>query len=194
VRNKEMELEKIKNARTSYIGKDIVYFEEIDSTQEEARRRLQEGSVQNGTIFIADWQSNGQGTKMRRWYASHGENIMMTIFLMPNWDIKRIEGLTTKIAVVIQEAIEELYGYRLEIKEPNDLLLHHKKICGILTQAITRKETVEHLLIGIGFNVNEEVFPEEIREMATSLKKEYKKVFYREDIIVRVIEKLEKIL
>lgn len=187
-----MDCTKIRNANTNCIGKHIQFFDEMDSTQEEAIRQLQKGNVPTGTIFLTDWQYAGRGTKMRKWYGSKGSNILMTIVLHTNWNIQRIQGLTITIAETIQRAIQELYGYTLEIKEPNDLLLNQKKICGILTQATTREECVQHILIGIGFNVNEECFPEEIEPIATSLKKEYKKTFPREEVIVKIIEQLEK--
>ena len=82
----------------------------------------------------------------------------------------------------MQETIQELYGYELEIKLPNDLLFHKKKICGILTQCASQEEKIQYLLISIGFNVNEEKFPEEIENIATSLKKEYNKEFKREGV------------
>lgn len=189
-----MELQKIRNANTRYLGKNILFFEEIDSTQEEAKRRLQNGEEPNGTLIITDFQTNGKGTKSRKWYASKENNIMMTIMLQTNWKMEKIEGLTVTIAQAIATAIKELYGYELKIKEPNDLFLNGKKICGILTQATTREEKVTHLIIGIGFNVNEEYFSDEVKEIATSLKKEYKKTFNREEIIVNIMEKMEKIL
>jgi len=187
-----MEYSKITRANTKCIGKHIRFFDEIDSTQEEANRQLKKENVPTGTIFLADWQTAGRGTKMRKWYGTKGNNILMTIVLHTEWNIQKIQGLTIEIAKAIQTAIYELYGYTLEIKEPNDLLLNHKKICGILTQATTRKECVQHIVIGIGLNVNEEAFPEELQEIATSLKKEYKKTFCREEIIIKIIEQLEK--
>ena len=72
-------------------------------------------------------------------------------------------------------------------------MLKGKKLCGILTEVHTRGEKIEYLLISFGLNVNEEEFSEETKEIATSLKKEYRKEFFREDIIVKVIEKIEEI-
>lgn len=189
-----MDISIIKNAKTKYLGKHIMYFEEIDSTQEEAKRQLKKGNLPSGTIVLADWQTAGQGTKMRKWYASKGENIIMTIVIQPHWHVGQLQGLTVAIAKAIQTAIRKGYGYVLDIKEPNDLLLHGKKICGILTQATTREEIVSQLWIGIGLNVNEEQFVEEIQHIATSLKKEYHITFKREEVIACIIEELEKIL
>ena len=87
-----------------------------------------------------------------------------------------------------------MYGIRLEIKIPNDLLLNGKKICGILTEIHTMSETIEYMLISFGFNVNEENFNPEIEEIATSLKKEFQKEFDREEIIIEILKKINDLI
>lgn len=188
-----MNLEKIKTANTIYLGKEIIYKEEMESTQELAKD-LANRDAKNGSIVITDNQTKGKGTKGRIWEASKEKNITMTIILKPNLKIEKLEGLTLKIAEAIKEAIEELYCYNLTIKIPNDLLLNGKKICGILTQTASIGNKINYILIGIGFDVNEENFSKELQEIATSLKKEYGKEFEREEIIVKIIEKIEKII
>lgn len=188
-----MNLNKIKQAKTKFLGKNILYFKEVTSTQEIAKQMAQE-KLPNGSIVLTDFQTQGRGTKDRKWIASKEKNIMMTLVLYPNTNISQLEGITIKIAQSIQTAIEELYGYELTMKEPNDLLLNGKKIAGILTQSVSQKEQVTNLYIGIGFNVNEINFPEELQTIATSLRKEYHKEFEREEIIVKVFEKMEEML
>ena len=117
----------------------------------------------------------------------------MTIILKPNCKIAQLNNLTVDIAKKIQKAIKELYGYELTIKEPNDLMLNNKKICGILTEINTIGEKINYLLISIGFNVNEENFSEETKNLATSLKKEYNKNFSIEEIIIKILENLKGI-
>lgn len=189
----KMNIEEIKQANTKYIGKDIVYDTQIPSTHKKAEELAKKRKIENGTIFLAEEQTAGIGTKGRSWYTGK-ENIAMTIVVFPKESIQALEGLTTKLAQAMQETIKELYGYHLEIKLPNDLLFHKKKICGILTQCATQQEKVQYLLISIGFNVNEEKFSEETKEIATSLKKETKQIYSREKIIRKWIEKVEKIL
>lgn len=188
-----MNLEKIKTANTIYLGKEIIYKEEIQSTQELAKE-LVKNNAKNGSLIITDSQTKGKGTKGRLWETTKGKNITMTIILKPNLKIQKLEGLTLKIAESIKQAIQELYGYNLTIKIPNDLLLNGKKICGILTQTATIGNKVNYILIGIGFDVNEENFSKELQQIATSLKIEYGKEFEREEIIVKIIEKIEKIV
>lgn len=186
-----MDIEKIKNAKTTYIGKEIEYFKEISSTHTYAKKiTMQE--KQNGKIIIAETQTNGIGTKGRVWYTGESKNIALTIILKPECEISKLEGLTVKIAECMQNAIQELYQIDLEIKEPNDLMLNGKKICGILTEINTISEKINYLLISFGFNVNEDSFSKETEGMATSLKKEFRKEFSREDIIKKFIEILEK--
>lgn len=181
-------IEKIKSAKTKVIGKQLEYFDEIDSTQAEAKRNV--AKYKNGTVIMADMQTAGKGTHGRVWHTKT-DNIAMTIILKPEINIKRLEGFTVAIAEKIQQEIKELYGIELEIKLPNDLLLNKKKICGILTEVVTIKEIVKEIFIGIGFNVNEKDFSSDISNIATSLYKETKQVYCRENIICKILENLE---
>lgn len=165
-----MNLEEIKNANTNYLGKEIVYKEEMESTQDFAKELAKENG-KNGTIVITDNQTKGRGTKGRSWIVSKGKNITMTILLKPDLKVSKLEGLTLKIAKAIKDSIKELYNYNLTIKEPNDLLLNGKKICGILTQGSSYNDKVNYILIGIGFDVNEENFNEELRKYCNFIKK-----------------------
>ena len=187
-----MNLEKIRNAKTKIIGKKIEYFEEIESTHIYGRE-IAEDEENEGKILLAEVQTGGIGTKGRSWYTGYGKNIAMTIILYPNCKIDELNNLTVEIAEKIKEAIYELYGYKLEIKEPNDLMFNGKKICGILTELHSQGGKIKYLLISFGFNVNEDSFSEETKEIATSLKKEMGKDFVREEIICKIIEKLEEI-
>lgn len=183
-----MNIEKIKSAKTKFIGKELEYFDEIDSTQAEAKRNVEK--YKNGTVIIADMQTAGRGTHGRVWHTKT-DNIAMTIILKPEINISKLEEFTVAIAEKIQQAIKELYGIELEIKLPNDLLLNGKKICGILTEVVTIKEIVKEIFIGIGFNVNEKEFSSDISDIATSLYKETKQVYCREDIICKILENIE---
>lgn len=168
---------------------NVKYFKQIDSTHLEAERIARKEI--DGTILIADNQTAGIGTKKRQWYTGNGKNIAMTVILKPKCRVKDLEGLTTKISQIIQKTIKELYGYNLDIKLPNDLFLNGKKICGILTEVNSMGDQINYLLISIGFNVNEENFSEETKEIATSLRLEYNKKFSRKEIITNILENLK---
>ena len=187
-----MNLEKIRNAKTKIIGKKIEYFKEIESTHIYGRK-IAEDKENDGKVLLAEVQTGGIGTKGRSWYTGYGKNIAMTIILHPKCKIDELDNLTVEIAEKIKEAIYELYVYKLEIKKPNDLIFNGKKICGILTELHSQGEKIKYLLISLGFNVNEDEFSEETKDIATSLKKETGKEFSREEIICKIVEKLEEI-
>lgn len=188
-----MDLEKIKNTRTKYIGKNIIYFKEIDSTQKYSKEMVN-NNLKNGTIVITDNQTKGIGTNGRNWYSNIGKNITMTITVYPNVDVSKLNNLTIDVARAMQKTIQDLYNINLNIKKPNDLIINNKKIAGFLVETGLIKQKVNYILIGVGFNVNEVEFNIEIKDIATSLKEEFKKDFSREDIIVNFIEDLENVI
>ena len=96
------------------------------------------------------------------------------------------------IAISIQKAIKEMFNVDLLLKEPNDLFLNGKKICGILVETKIAGKNVKALYISIGFNVNETSFPEDVANIATSLKKELYKEFDRENIIINFIKRIDE--
>lgn len=189
-----MDIKKIETAvaKNKKIGSKIEYYKQINSTHLYGKE-IGEKTENNGKIIIAEVQTAGIGTQGRSWYTGKGKNIATTIILQPKCKPNQLEGLTIKIAESIKKAIYELYGYKLEIKKPNDLIINNKKICGILTEIHTMGENIKFLLISFGFNVNEDRFSDETKGIATSLKKEFNKEFSREDIIIKIIEKLEEI-
>ena len=176
-----MNIEKIEKETKQKIN----YYKEIESTHLHAKEIQNKGDA----VLIAEVQTAGIGTKGRKWHTGENKNIAMTIIKHPKCKISELEGLTIKIAEDIKEVIKEMYGYELQIKIPNDLMLNNKKICGILTEVHTQGENIEYLLISIGFNVNETEFGE-FNDIATSLKKEYQKEFDKEKIITNIINKI----
>ena len=164
-----MKIEQIEKSSNKYIGKRIQYFKSIDSTHKYAKNNIIR--IDDGNIIIAETQTSGIGTKGRTWHTGESKNISMTIILKPNKKVVELEGLTVNIAKAIKKAIFELYNIELNIKEPNDLLLNKKKICGILTEVNSIGEKINYLLINIGFDVNEKEFQQELEYIVTSLKK-----------------------
>ncbi len=185
-----MNTEEIKKSKTNILGKNIIYYKEIGSTQDKAKELINT-KIDNGTVILADSQTKGRGTKENIWYTGIGKNIAMTLIIFPKCNIQMLDGLTKLIAECIVNTISELYSYELTIKYPNDIFLNGKKIAGILTETSTSKSKVNHILIGVGFNVNEDNFNVDTVNIATSLKKEYNREFSREEIIKRFLEIFE---
>lgn len=169
-----MSEEKIKDKfHTKLLGKNVFHYREIDSTQKEIWRRIETGTIDNGTIIMADLQSDGIGTHGRKWYTSQEKNIAFSFVIFPNVDVKRLENLTIEIAEIMVEVFRKLYGILLEIKKPNDIVLGNKKIGGILTETKLKGAIVKDLVIGIGINTNQTNFDKEIEGIATSIKNEF---------------------
>ena len=174
---------KIKNfLSTKFLAKDIKFFESLESTQLTAKKMAEE-RVENGTIVITDNQKKGIGTHDRKWYSEKGKNILFTLIIYPKCNLKELNTITVDIAKCLIYSIEKIYNIKLDIKSPNDIIYNKKKLGGILTQIVTSGEEIKYLLIGIGINVNQEKFPDEIKDIATSLKSEFGMDFSREKII-----------
>ncbi len=186
----------------------VEYYESITSTNDRAKEiaesLLEDRGILNdrfsenrsyANLIIAEDQTKGRGTNGRVWLSAKEKNILMTMLLYPEKNVKELEGITYKIAEMVRAAIKELYDIELTIKLPNDLLLHSKKVSGILTESSVRDEKVNYLIIGIGFNVNQIEFPSELENIATSLKKEYIGNDYRrEDIIIKIFNNVKSLI
>ena len=127
-----------KNINTKLIGKNIIYYETIDSTQIEAKK-LAENDIKDGTIVFANEQLSGIGTHDRKWHTGKENNLAFTMILYPKCNVSKLNDLTINIAEYMVDTIYELYNYKLSIKEPNDLMYNNKKVGGILTQIVSKR-------------------------------------------------------
>ncbi len=180
------------NLKTKYLGKNAIYFETIDSTQNEIWRLYEDKTIPSGTLVMADYQTNGKGTHGRKWYTDQANNIAFSFLIRMDKNIRELDGLTIKVAEVIVEIFKEKYGINLDIKEPNDLILNGKKLGGILTETKVIAERVKALVIGIGINIRQEEFADEIIDIATSIKKETGKEIDTKEFITEFCNKIEK--
>ena len=151
----------------------IINFDEIDSTQLEAKRMIENGSALNGTIIVAKNQTAGLGTHGRKWISKKDESITFSMILVPECDIKELNNFTLNIAEVIVDVIYKKYNIKLDIKKPNDIVYNGKKIGGILTETKLLDSIVKYVIIGIGINTNQTKFHDEIKDIATSIKNEF---------------------
>lgn len=170
----------------------IEKYNEIESTHKYIKEKYKKYNEK--TVIIANKQKKGVGTNGKIWYTGENDNIALSILYKPTCKIEKLHNLTIDIAKNIKQIIWDLYNIELKIKEPNDLILNGKKICGILTEINTHGEKINYLIISIGFNVNEINFPKDIEKISTSLKKEYNKNFDKEEIIRKIIQVLENIV
>lgn len=171
VPNRLLPYEIQRDLHASYIGKEIHYFKEVDSTNEVAKKLAEEGA-QEGTIVIAESQTSGKGRLGKKWISPSG-GVWMTIVLRPDIPPHQAPQLTLVTGVAMAKTLDKECGLDVGIKWPNDILIGNKKVCGILTEAITNHK-LDFVLVGIGLDLNVDLdnFPPELREGATSLKRE----------------------
>ena len=173
---------------TKFIGKNIIHFETIDSTNTYAKKIASD--IVDGTVIISEEQIKGRGRLGRLWDSKAYEGIWMSIILKPNILPYRAPFITIMAGSCIAKALNNL-GVDVGIKWPNDIILNGKKLCGILTELSAEIERVNYVVLGIGMNVKNLNFPDEIENIATSLYKEGYEIS-RVDIVREILSELEK--
>lgn len=176
---------------TRWAGANVVCFDRTDSTNIQARKQAEAGAP-HGTLVVAERQDGGKGRRGRGWESPSGVGIWMSILLRPQISSLSASMLTLVMALAAEKGIREAAGLKSQIKWPNDLVLNKKKICGILTEMSTELTEIQHVVIGIGINVNQTEFPPEIATAATSLYLESGRRFQRSRIIAKIMKAFEE--
>ena len=163
----------LQNLTTKVLGRDFYYFDELDSTQNEIWRRIENKTIKNGSLILAKLQTSGIGTHGRKWFIEESGNITFSFYIETNCYPEKLEGLTLEIAQILLEVFKNLYNINLEIKLPNDIVYNNKKIGGILTQSKSQENIIKYLVVGIGINTNSQKLNREIEDIASSIKSEF---------------------
>lgn len=155
---------------TRTLGRPLVFREETASTNLLAKELAERGSP-HGTTVLARRQTAGRGRRGREWVSLDGEHLYLSLILRPSLPPERAFELTLTTAVALAETLEE-FGFDPRIKWPNDLELDGRKVAGILAELAAGEVGLEHVVVGVGVNVDApaEAFPEELRARATSLR------------------------
>lgn len=153
--------------QTKVMGKKVLFFEELDSTNTKAKEVADQDDT-HGTLIITEKQTFGKGRRGKSWSSSANEGIFMTLILKPKISPISASMLTLVMALAVAKAIQGM-GIDAYIKWPNDIVIHGKKVCGILTEMSSELDYINHVVIGVGVNVKIKEFPQEIKETATSL-------------------------
>ena len=175
---------------TKWAGKTVHFARKTDSTNLWIKRLAKEGAPE-GTLALAEFQSAGRGRLGRSWEVPEGTSVMMSILLRPKFEPQYAPTLTLVMGMAVAKAVKNL-GFDVSIKWPNDVVVSHKKICGILTEMGVRDGKIDYAVIGVGINVNIREFPEEMADKATSLYLESGKEFDRSQIPGLVMEAFEE--
>ncbi len=151
-----------------WIGKQVYFAEEVDSTNTWGKRLAEEGAP-HGTLVVADEQTQGRGRRGRSWQSPKGTNISMTLILRPDLEPARASMLTIVMGLSVAQGLKELLKLPVQIKWPNDAVLNGHKLCGILTEMSAQIDYINYVVVGTGINVNLPEVPEELKDIATSL-------------------------
>lgn len=152
------------------LGQEIYYFNEVDSTNNQAKKLATDGCPE-GTIVVAEAQEDGRGRLARSWFSPYGKGIFLSVVLRPLFSPMEAAKCTLMAAVAVNRAINHVTGAGCGIKWPNDILCQDRKVVGILTEMSAEIDAINHIVIGIGINVNIDLqdFPSDLATTATSL-------------------------
>lgn len=153
---------------TKWFGNRILYFDSIDSTNNELKRQA-ETQVCHGLLAVAEEQTAGRGRRGHGWVSPPGTGIWFSFLLKPDVSPDKASMLTLVAAMAVARAITETTGLVSQIKWPNDIVVNKKKVCGMLTELSAEMTQINYVVIGIGINANNREFPDEIKETASSL-------------------------
>ena len=179
-----------KRLKGNLFGKRVFHFFKTDSTNRVAME-LGYAEEPEGTVVVAEEQTEGRGRAGRYWHSERGTGLYFTLLLRPRLAPAQAPLLTMLAGLSAHAAIQAQTGLAPELKWPNDLLLNGKKIGGILTEMHAEPSAVRFVIVGIGINANQEKFPAELASLATSLRKESGKITYRLELLLRLLMQFE---
>lgn len=178
---------------TQWLARRIYYLREVDSTNRFAADLARAGEP-HGTLVVSDYQTGGRGRWDRRWESPAGKNVLFSLVLRPEVETYAILPVTLVFSVAVAETLDAITGREAGVKWPNDVFVEGKKICGILSEGVSKGRVAVFVIVGIGVNVNmgTEDFPEEIRARSCSCRSLTGLTWDRADVLARLLSALER--
>ncbi len=175
------------------IGRDIRVFQETTSTNDIIEKLARDG-VREGAVVFAESQTKGRGRLGRKWLSPARKGLWFSVLLRPQLRPQLATQLTVAAATALRRAIDSQTRLKPEIKWPNDVLVHGRKVAGILTELNAELDQINYIILGIGVDVNQLAgeFPAELRKLATSLKAELGKPVNRSELAVAILRELDQ--
>ena len=169
-----------RNQESLTLEPHVLLFDEIDSTNTECKRRIQElpygedifSHIPEGTVFLSDYQTAGRGRMGKSFLSPKGSGLYFSILTKPKGQNKNSLVLTCHAAVAVKRAVKEVFGMELSIKWVNDLFYKGKKLVGILAEGqLSDSSSLAYCIMGIGINLflPKSGFPEELSGIAGAL-------------------------
>jgi BirA family biotin operon repressor/biotin-[acetyl-CoA-carboxylase] ligase len=176
-------------AGSRFAGK-LHFFPSIPSTNSYAMQQADDGAP-DGSVYFADEQTQGRGRGSHAWTSPPGSGLYVSILLSPRIPPADVLWLSLASGLAVHNAIRTVTSLQPDLRWPNDLLFGRKKFCGILTELNAEVTRVRHAVIGIGINVHQPQFPEELRATATSLFVETGRNWPRQDLLLALLRSLD---
>lgn len=165
-------------------------FDILASTNDFAVDLAKSDKPDEGTVIMADFQTKGKGQKYTTWISDKGSNLTLSILLYPSFlDPAKNFYLSMALSLGIVDMLQT-YNISASIKWPNDIFTNTGKIAGILIENAIQKNKIKYSVLGLGLNVNQEIFPEDIQN-PTSMKTELKTASDRETVLKKLLESVE---
>jgi BirA family biotin operon repressor/biotin-[acetyl-CoA-carboxylase] ligase len=175
--------------KTQFLGRHLLYLDEVDSTNTYLKSKPS-NDVTHGSLCISDTQRQGRGQHKREWITESGQNLTWSYLLKPN-EHDRLFMLTLAFIYSAAEVIEAITGLHTQLKWPNDLMIHDKKVGGVLTETVFNGNQLDRCIIGIGINVNQTTFPPDLPQ-AGSLYQFSQSSYSREELLAQITHRCEQ--
>lgn len=187
------EVEVKSRLKTKWAGQNMTCLSEIDSTNNYVKKLAEDGA-EHGTTVIADFQSGGKGRRGRTWVTPPKTAIALSTLIRPDLEPEKASMMTLLAGMAVVKAVRAVTGLECQIKWPNDAVIGGKKISGTLTEMSMEFGAINYIVIGTGINANITVFPDELKETATSILIEQGKETDRAALICEYLKALEEYL
>ena len=145
-----------------------------------------------GALIVADEQLFGRGRLGRSWHSAAGAGLYFSLLLRPSTAPARSTALTLACGLGVARSVGETCGVRCDLRWPNDVMLSARKCAGVLVEMAAEGDRVEHVIVGVGVNVNQEAFPPELEPIATSLRLETGCEWAREPLLEAIVGRIER--
>lgn len=178
---------------TRWLGKNLFCYRSVKSTNDLAADMAERGAIE-GTVITSEEQVKGRGRLGRQWHSPTGTGIYVSMIFRPDLRPDSAPGISVATAVALADTLDAYLPNDVRIKWPNDVLIGNRKIAGILTELSAERNRVEHVIVGVGINVNQRAgdFPDDIKKIATSLRREVKRKVDRVELLQRFLKNLER--
>ncbi|GGG96099.1 biotin--[acetyl-CoA-carboxylase] ligase [Silvibacterium dinghuense] len=177
-------------AGTRFAGK-LEFFPTIHSTSTHAMAQGEAGA-EDGTVYFADEQTAGRGRGAHAWASPPGSGLYVSVLLRPQLAPADVLWMSLAAGLAVHDAIRALTSLEADLRWPNDLLFGKRKFSGILTELNAEVTRVRYLVIGIGINVHQPAFPDELKDLATSLHIETGRDWPRQELLALLLKAIDR--